>query len=120
MVIVDEQVMKSTSDKTDYITHKPVLFTLDDKGNRDYTLEKEAYVGPLEFIVQPNLREIAGNKAFEYLQGKRYYDLTGKVEDKEEGNGSNGFLNIGKWFLLVVALSGVVILVGLHFFSAAR
>lgn len=121
MVIVDEQVMKSTNDKTDFIAHKPVLFTLDDKGNRDYTLEKEAlssdgkpYVGPLEFVVQPNLREIAGNKAFEYLQGKRYYDLTGKVEDTEESKGSNGFLNIGKWLLLAIALSGVAILITVH------
>jgi len=126
MVIIDEQIMKSTKDKTEQIAHKPVLFTLDDKGNRDYTLEREAlssdgkpYVGPLEFVVQPNLREIAGNKAFEYLQGKRYYDLSRKTEksgDTEESNDSNGFLNIGKWFLLAIAISGVAILVTFHFF----
>jgi hypothetical protein len=126
MVIIDEQVMKSTKDKTEQIAHKPVLFRVRPDGTRDYSTEKEAlssdgqpYVGPLEFVVQPNLREIAGNKAFEYLQGKRYYDLRGKtgtLEDTDESNNSNGLFNIGKWFLLALAVSGVALLVTLHFF----
>ena len=127
MIIVDEQILKSTGDRTDRIEHLPVLFTLNNKGKRDYTSEKIAlssdgkpYVGPLEFVEQINLREIAGNKAFNYLQGARYYDLTGKAEDTEEGNNSNGFLNIGKWFLLAIAVSGVAILAALHFFPAGR
>jgi hypothetical protein len=127
MVIVDEQVMKAYNDKTEQITHKPVLFVLDEKGKRDYTCEKKAlssdgkpYVGPLEFVVQPNLREIAGDKAYEYLLGKRSYDLSDRAVDKEEGNGSNVFLTVGKLFMLAIAISGVVILAVLHFFSAGR
>ena len=121
MLIVDEQIMKSTGGKTDRIAHKPVLFMLDDKGNRDYTPEREAlssdgkpYVGPLEFVAQTNLREIAGNKAFEYLQGKRYYDLTGKQEEAE-GNGSSSAFNVVNWGLLACTIAGMAVVVAMQF-----
>jgi len=121
MVIVDEQIMKSANDKTDHIAHKPVLFTLKDDGTRDYTLERNAlssdgkpYVGPLEFVAQTNLREIAGNKAFEYLQGKRYYDLTGKQEEAE-GNGSSSAFNVVKWGLLACTIAGMAVVVAMQF-----
>jgi hypothetical protein len=121
MVIIDEQVMKSAGDKTETLTHKPVLFTINDDGTRDYALEKDAlssdgkpYVGPLEFVQQVNLREIAGNKAFEYLQGKRYYDLTGKPEETER-NGSGSSFNVVKWALLACMIVGLVVIVSMQF-----
>jgi hypothetical protein len=128
-LVVDEVIESSSGDRTEIIVHRPVLFTIDAKtGKRDYTLEKnqesdrgEPYVGPLPKEKGGlNMREIAGNRAYEYIIGKRNYDLTGRAEDREEGNGSSSVINIGKWFLLAIALSGVAILAALHFFPAGR
>ena len=110
MIIVDEQIMTSTGDKTEKIAHKPILFRLRPDGTRDYTPEKEAYGGPLEFVVQPNLREIAGDKAFNYITGKREYAIGDQYEQIEESTSSSKTIKIIKRVVLVgVLISGAAV-----------
>jgi hypothetical protein len=122
MVIVDEIIESSSGDRSEIIEHKPVLFSVEPKTRkRDYTMEKEQlsnrgepYVGPLPREKGGlSMREIAGNKAYNYVSGVRYYDLTGTPEDDVEGieNKAGSFLSLSKWFLFLCVLTGIGILV---------
>jgi hypothetical protein len=75
MLIVDETIETSSGDRTENIVHRPV---------KSFEEEKALYVRPLPREKGlPNLRQIAGDKAFEYIIGKRYYTLAEEKQEKE-------------------------------------
>jgi hypothetical protein len=102
MLIIDEAVESSSGDKTTIIEHKPV---------KSYEEEKALYVRPLPREKNlPNLREIAGNVAFEYISGKRHYAIT---DEEEKAPFMSRHFN--KMTLVIPFVLGVLILVGLYF-----
>jgi hypothetical protein len=102
MLIIDETIETSSGDRTELIAHKPVV---------SFEEEKALYVRPLPREKNlPNLREIAGNKAYEYITGKRYYSM--EVEEEKEPFMSRHF---NKAFLFVFALVGIGVLTAIYF-----
>lgn len=102
MLIVDEAVEKSSGDKVEILDRKPV---------KSYEEEKALYVRPLPREKNlPNLREIAGNVAFEYIMGKRHYILTDE-EEKEPFMSRN----FNKVIAAAIMLVGLAVLVVIYF-----
>jgi hypothetical protein len=106
MLIVDEAVETSSGDKVAVIEHKSV---------KSYEEEKALYVRPLPREKNlPNLREIAGNKAYEYIIGKRYYTLQNENDEVEASIWTRKFkmavavvaMGLGVGILLMIKYGG--------------
>ena len=104
MLIVDEAIETSSGDKTEHIVRKPV---------KSFEEERALYVRPLPREKNvPNLREIAGNKAYEYITGKRYYSMT--EEEEKEPFMSRHF---NKMAFGVVMILGTSVLLFIYFMN---